>query len=129
MDSIQKNLAISAATLYALGVIVTAIHLSRFGVFDLTLAKVTYLLAGGVCTFYVVIRLSIAVLLVNFKVFMTTIKDAEKTIHNELKEKIVFRALNVFCSLPVIRWFFKGFTSEGVAGSLIRIILGLTSAL
>ena len=129
MDTPQKTLAISGVTLYILGVIVTAIHLSRFGVFDVVLTKITYLLAGGVCALYLLIRVGSAVLLVDFRVVLSTLRYAQQMIHENLKDKILFRGMNFVFSRPLIRFLFGQFTSEGIATYLVRYIVLLAGML
>lgn len=58
MTIVKKNPALAIGVLYILGVLVTAIHLSRFAIYDLDLTKIRYVFAGGMCAFFLLLRIA-----------------------------------------------------------------------
>jgi hypothetical protein len=52
MEMLKKNPALMVGVLYILGVLVTAIHLSRFAIYDLDLTKIRYIFAGALCCYF-----------------------------------------------------------------------------
>ena len=129
MDSLQKSTALAVAVMYTLGVIVTATHLSRFGVFDLELAKVAYLLAGGVCLFYLLVRLGLAVFIIDFKVILTAIAGAEHAIHQNLSDTRPFKLLAAASSWPILKTLIGHFGPQRIADQIIKLILLVTLGL
>ena len=122
MDSTQKSVALLAGGVYVLGVLVTAIHLSRFAVFDLVLARVTYVFAGAVCAFYLLLRLSLAIAVVDLGVIRKVLSEAQQAIYHSLNQTRVFRLVDRIAGLPVLRWLLRAYTAEGVARHVVYLI-------
>ena len=122
MGTIQKNAAFLAGAFYALGILVTAIHLSRFAVFDLILTKVTYVLAGAVCVFYLILRFSVAVLIVDYAAIHRVISHAQSVIQQRLSLMMVFRFMNAAVRFSLHGRIFDDSTAESVARALMYLI-------
>ena len=87
---VGANLALGTGALYTLGVAVTAIHLNRFHVFDISLTQVTYLLTGAVCAFYVAIRISVAFIWRNRVRLLDELNEKRGDIEAQLKKLKIF---------------------------------------
>ncbi len=128
MTIVKKNPALAIGVLYILGVLVTAIHLSRFAIYDLDLTKIRYVFAGGMCAFFLLLRIALAIFVVEHRFIRSTLKSAEEAVHQSLQGKWVFRILNRIASSRLAGFFFKGYTSRGLAQKLVQGV-GVVGAL
>lgn len=119
MDEIKKNPALAAGAFYVLGVLVTAIHLSRFAIYDLDLTKVRYIFAGVVCCYFIVLRICITAFILDFRVIISTQGVASKAIYDNLKDTRVFKVVDRIASHRYSGFLFRKYSSERVTSTLI----------
>jgi uncharacterized Tic20 family protein len=122
METIKKNPALAFGALYILGVLVTAIHLSRFAIYDLDLTKIRYIFAGAVCSFYLVLRMLLTTIIVDFHVIRAVQKEAHEAVYKNLKDVLIFRIVDKISSVPILGSLLFSYTSKGTARSFIRIL-------
>ena len=127
MGEMQKNATFMAGAFYVLGVLVTSIHISRFAVFDLDLAKLNYALAGAVCFLYLLLKFIIAVLIVDRAFIRRMIVDAQLAVQERLERMVIFRLINWIMQWKIIRFFVHRFTAESIARQLISLVVVLTA--
>lgn len=119
MDIDKSRAALLFGAFYVLGVLVTAIHLSRFGIYDFDLTKVRYIFAGVTCAFFLLLRIIVTVVIVDLKLIWRTSANVEDTVHTTLKDWLPFRILDSVAGwiarLPVVRHYVQPPTSRDVA--------------
>lgn len=119
MDEIKKNPALAVGALYVLGVLVTAVHLSRFAIYDLDLTKVRYIFAGAVFCYFIALRIIITAFILDFRIIISTQDTASKAIYDNLKDTRVFKLVDKVATHRYLQKVLWKTSSEQVASTLI----------
>jgi hypothetical protein len=123
LSSLTSNPAILAGSLYTLGVFITALHLSRFGISELDLTRVRYVFAGAGFCYFLLLRVVAAALVLDFRIIRKTSSEAAELALKELRRSFVFRVIDELSKISFLGHFIFGrFTSEASAVKLIQLV-------
>lgn len=123
MNTLKSNPALLAGSLYTLGIFITALHLSRFGISDLDLTRVRYIFAGVAYCYFLVLRLVAAALILDFRLIRQTSLEATELTVKELRRSLIFKIIDEISKVPWIGdKLFAGYTSEAAAAKLIKSV-------
>jgi hypothetical protein len=130
MKEFQGRYTLLLGGAYIIGFVVSSIHLSRFGVYDLAIAKISYISSGMVCLGFLAVQVAFALALVNHKLIFRHMSSTRGAIHAALKQLGVSRQLDRF-----LRWverrtrsklipaLLQNYTSEGLSIQAFNLII------
>jgi hypothetical protein len=123
MNTLKSNPALLVGALYTIGIFITALHLSRFGISDLDLTRIRYVFAGVVFCYFLVLRLAAAALILDYRLIRKTYLEATELTVRELRRSLIFKVIDEISKVPWIGGIlFSGYTSEEVAAKLIKFV-------
>lgn len=123
LNSLKSSPALLAGSLYTLGVFITALHLSRFGISELDLTRVRYVFTGAAFCYFLLLRIVAAALVLDFRIIRKTHSEATELAVRELRRSFVFRLIDESSSIPFLgKLVFGGYTSEASAAKLINLV-------
>jgi hypothetical protein len=128
MQELQKRGAVILGLAYVTGVAVSSIHLNRFGINDLALAKISYISSGFICLGFVSVQILIALALANFKDIFSQLQSTHGAVEAALKELWLFRQVDRIAKSRILRIFLRSTPAQlsyQVFILLIVIVVGL----
>jgi hypothetical protein len=101
----RNSALLAVAVLYVLGAVVTAVHLGRLGIREVSAVKVNYLFCGAVCAVYLALRISIALGLAEVHRVAAVLRDAADEVLSSLRSRLPERLQG---GLPALWWKRRG---------------------